>query len=44
MISLELSGQLPLAAEAAAQAYDEALAFAAIPFLPHTRPAAEGTG
>ena len=34
MVSLELSGQLPLAPEAATQAYDEALAFAAIPFLP----------
>lgn len=36
MISLELSGRLPLPAEAAAQAYDEALAFAAMPFLPGT--------
>lgn len=35
MISLEISGQLPLPPEAAAQAYDEALAFAAMPFLSH---------
>ena len=36
MVSLELSGQLPLPAEAAAQAYDEALTLAAMPFLPAT--------
>lgn len=36
MVSLELSGHLPVAAEAAAQAYDEALTLAATPFLPRT--------
>ena len=36
MVSLELSGQLPLAPEAATLAYDEALALAAMPFLPST--------
>ena len=36
MVSLELSGQSPLAAETAEYAYDEALAFAAMPFLPRT--------
>lgn len=34
MVSLELAGRLPLTTEAAAQAYDEALAFSAMPFLP----------
>lgn len=43
MISLELSGRLPLAPQAAAQAYDEALAFAAIPFLPQIRRPVEGS-
>jgi len=33
MVSLELSGHFPLAGEAAAHAYDEALTFAAMPFL-----------
>jgi len=36
MISLEFSGRLPLPADAAAQAYDEALTLAAMPFLPRT--------
>jgi hypothetical protein len=36
MVSLELSGQLPVPPEAAAQAYDEALAYAAMPFLSRT--------
>ena len=36
MVSLELSGRLPLPAEQTARAYDEALAFAAMPVLPVT--------
>ena len=36
MVSLELSGRLPLSAEATPQVYDQALAFAAMPFLPST--------
>lgn len=36
MVSLELSGRLPLPAQEAAHAYDEALTFAAMPFLPRT--------
>jgi AcrR family transcriptional regulator len=37
MVGLELSGRLPLPAqEEAAQTYDEALVFAAMPFLPGT--------
>jgi AcrR family transcriptional regulator len=38
MVSLELSGRLPLPAEDAQRAYDEALALAVAPFLPGTRP------
>ncbi|HET7328132.1 MAG TPA: TetR/AcrR family transcriptional regulator [Nocardioidaceae bacterium] len=34
MVGLELSGQLPVPAEQTARVYDEALAFAAKPFLP----------
>jgi len=34
MVSLELSGRLPIPTEETSRAYDEALAFAAMPFLP----------
>jgi AcrR family transcriptional regulator len=36
MVSLELSGRLPPSAQETAQAYDEALTFAAMPFLSST--------